>query len=734
MSTTKSLTVRVGTALVAVATLAIAAYVSVPTRVLAQGGAAASIGIDADDIAGVVTSSKGPEAGVWVIAETTDLPTKFFKMVVTDDRGRFLVPDLPRARYQVFVRGYGLVDSIPVAGTPGQRLSLTATLAPTPRDAAQYYPASYWMSLLRVPDPSEFPGTGPNGNGFSTTTSSQAHFIGELKDRCMLCHQMGSKATREVPKEFGLTGAAAWDHRVQIGQRGATMSSGLNGPGRDGMLKALGEWTDRIAAGEIPKEAPPRPTGIERNFVVSRWDWRGEQGNIHDSVSTDKRNPGSVNLFGKIYGVDLMNDVLGWVDPVENQAGGVKIPVRDPDTPSFAAQSMPFASLTWGEEIIWKSPANMHNPMMDGQGRVWLTSSLRPANRQPNFCKDPNNKFAKYYPLERSSRQASYYDPKTDQTTLIDTCFGTHHLQFGDDADNTLYYSGGGDAIGWIKTNLWDQTKNAERSQGWCPVVVDTTGDGKIGAFTKIGEPNDPSKDTQMNGGAYGIIVSKVDGSVWWADPGIPGKIARLELGSNPPETCKAEVYEPPFEANATTLATNGSVPRGIDVDRDTGVIWTALAGTGALASFDRRKCKVLNGPTATGDHCREGWAIYQTPSGPQFQNVKSPGTADHHYYNWVDQQDTLGLGKNVPVVNGSSSDALYAFVNGKWVTIRVPYPLGGFYTKGVDGRINNPRTGWKGKSWYASSNLVPVWHQEGGKGMAGGVYEIQLRPDPLAH
>ena len=725
----KPFTVRVGTALVAVASLAIAAYVSVPTRVLAQGGAAASIGIDADDIAGVVTSSKGPEAGVWVIAETTDLPTKFFKMVVTDDRGRFLVPDLPRARYQVFVRGYGLVDSIPVAGTPGQRLSLSATIAPTPRDAAQYYPASYWLALLRLPE--DLPGSGAQGNGFSAAVRSQEDVVGVVKG-CMTCHQLGSKATREIPKEYGLTGAAAWDYRVQVGQRGATMSVRLNEFGRAGMLRVFGDWTDRIAAGEIPKDVPARPTGIERNLVVSRWDWRGEQGNIHDSVSTDKRNPGSVNLFGKIYGVDLMNDVLGWVDPVENQAGGVKIPVRDPDTPSFAAQSMPFASLTWGEEIIWKSPANMHNPMMDGQGRVWLTSSLRPANRQPNFCKDPNNKFAKYYPLERSSRQASYYDPKTDQTTLIDTCFGTHHLQFGDDADNTLYYSGGGDAIGWIKTNLWDQTKNAERSQGWCPVVVDTTGDGKIGAFTALDEARDPSKDMQMTGGAYGIIVSKVDGSVWWADPGVPGKIARLEIGNNPPATCRAEVYAPPFDAHSPNLATSGYLPRGIDVDRDTGVVWTALAGTGALASFDRRKCKVLNGPTATGDHCREGWTLIQTPS-PRFQNAKMPSTADHHYYNWVDQQDTLGLGKNVPVVMGTNSDALYALVDGKWITMRVPYPLGGFFTKGVDGRVDDPRAGWKGKGWYASSNLVPVWHQEGGKGVAGGVYKLQLRPDPLA-
>src|SRR6478609_9604249 len=69
------------------------------------------VAIDGDDIGGTVTSAKGPEAGVWVIAETSELPTKFVRIVVTDDRGRYVMPDLPRATYQVFVRGYGLVDS-----------------------------------------------------------------------------------------------------------------------------------------------------------------------------------------------------------------------------------------------------------------------------------------------------------------------------------------------------------------------------------------------------------------------------------------------------------------------------------------------------------------------------------------------------------------------------------------------------------------------------------------------
>src|SRR5437660_2303703 len=124
-----------------------------------------AIKIDADDLAGVVTSTAGPEAGVWVIAETADLPTKFVKIVVTDDHGRYLIPDLPKANYNVWVRGYGLVDSAKVHGTPGKTINLTAVVAPNPRAADEYYPASYWYSLLRVPDKSAFPATGPKGKG-----------------------------------------------------------------------------------------------------------------------------------------------------------------------------------------------------------------------------------------------------------------------------------------------------------------------------------------------------------------------------------------------------------------------------------------------------------------------------------------------------------------------------------------------------------------------------------------
>jgi hypothetical protein len=162
-------------------------------------------------------------------------------------------------------------------------------------------------------------------------------------------------------------------------------------------------------------------------------------------------------------------------------------------------------------------------------------------------------------------------------------------------------------------------------------------------------------------------------------------------------------------------------------------VIWTALAGSGHLASFDRRKCKILSGPAAMdGQHCREGWTLYPVP-GPRFKGVRGDVAADFQYYNFVDRFNTLGLGANLPLANGTSSDSLLALQpDGTWVVLRVPYPLG-FFSRGMDGRIDDPEGGWKGRALYADYGPNAVWHVEGGLGTRSAVVKFQMRPDPLA-
>ena len=173
-----------------------------------------------------------------------------------------------------------------------------------------------------------------------------------------------------------------------------------------------------------------------------------------------------------------------------------------------------------------------------------------------------------------------------------------------------------------------------------------------------------------------------------------------------------------------------GYGPRGGDIDRN-GVFWASLS-SGHLASFDRQKCKgPLNGPAATGKHCPEGWTLYPFP-GPQFANVSESGSAEASYYTWVDQFDTFGLGKDVPIATGNANESLLALVDGKWVNLRVPYPLG-FYAKWADGRIDDPNGGWKGKGLWATTSTRAPFHMEGGKGTRPKVVKFQLRPDPLA-
>ena len=712
---------------------------------LLGSGPAPGVFAAGDDIAGVVTGAAGPEAGVWVIAETGDFDTSFRKTVVTDDAGRFLVPDLPAASYEVWVRGYGLVDSGKTAARPGDRLDLTVRAAAGPREAAEIYPANYWYSLLEVPPAGDFPGTGPRGNGIGAAMRTQADWIDRMKDGCQLCHQLGNYATREMPMldldDFDST-VDAWNHRIQAGGAGPAMAAEINRIGRPRAIQLYAEWTDRIRAGEVPP-APPRPQGVERNVVLTSWGWGHPRGMVHDNVSTDKRDP-TLYPDGPIYGVGGAGLVI--TDIGAHRSVRMDLPTRverPRRATSYEGSSTRVPSLYWGDEPAGLVSRSAHNPMMDDQGRLWITQAVRP-NDVPGWCLEgSDHPFARYYPIQHrdESRQVSYYDPGTGEFELIDTCYFTHHLQFADDADDTLWLSGSTEAVGWLNTRLYDETGDERAAQGWCPTVIDTNGDGVI---TKPwNEPDrdgaveiDPARDTRIGSldkfrRAYGIIPHP-DGSVWITRRfPVPGQLIRLERGDNPPETCRAEVYEPPYDPDGDPDLW-GYGPRGIDVDRD-GLVWTALGGSGHVASFDRGKCRVLNGPEATGQHCVEGWTLYQTP-GPRMKGVEGSANADYHYYHWVDQFDTLGLGENVPITTGTTSDALLALLpgTGEWVTMRVPYPLG-FYSRGLDGRIDDPDAGWKGRGVWASFNTGSTFHLEGGKGMTSEIVRFQIRPDPLA-
>jgi hypothetical protein len=715
---------------------------------------AAAVAIDGDDIGGVVTSRFGPEAGVWVIAETTELGTRFAKMVVTDEVGRYVIPDLPKAKYKVWVRGYGLVDSPKVDSEPGKQLNLMAVIAPSLKDAAQYYPAIYWAAMIKVPDRSKFPGTGPNGNGISTAFKTHDQYLNFVKTNgCGNCHQIGNYATRTIPEALGKfdSSIAAWARRLQSGPGGTTMINNiaqLMTPD-GGHLAALADWTDRIKAGELPSATPARPTGVERNVVVTVRDWSNPKHYLHDLIATDRRDP-TVNGYGAMYGAaELSTDKLPVLDPVKNTKSVLDVPVADPKYAPSSALANPVIAPSpyWGTEQVWDSQVNAHNPMMDQDGRVYWTAQTRSPKQPPDYCKPGSPlRSAQLYPLAgtpdgfiQNARQITIYDPKLKKYYHVDTCFGTHHLNFAEDANNTLWLSnntqGNLAVVGWLNTKMYFETGDAAKSQGWTALIVDTNGNGKRDeAYNQPGRAPDYSKDTRIPFSFYGIAWSPRDGSLWGSNLAHPGYILRMAPGENPPDTALAEIYKIPLP---------GFGLRGMDVDRN-GVVWVPL-DSGHIGSFDRTLCKgPLNGPGAElGNKCPEGWNFYALP-GPGFAG--DPGAAENPYYTWVDQHDILGLGANVPLSTGNQSDSLHALVGGAVIQLRVPYPMG-FFAKGIDGRIDDPKGGWKARGlWVTSGNRTPV-HIEGIDAPHPGapgtsektqssplVVHFQLRPNPLAH
>ncbi len=428
------------------------------------------VAIDNDDIGGVVTGPNGPEAGIWVIAETKDLPTRFAKIVVTDDQGRYVLPDLPKAKYQIWVRGYGLVDSPKVESEPGKQLNLTAVIAPSAAAAAQYYPAIYWWSMLKIPEASKF-----GAKSDIPDKITQIDWIRRMKNNgCVGCHQMGTLATRTIPAVFGASSKDAWMRRIQAGQAGENMVNIIAGELGAAPLAYLADWTDRIAAGQLPRESPKRPQGVERNIVVTTWDWSDQKHYLHDLISTDKRNP-TVNGHGPLFGQSEYSwDNIPMLDPVKNTATLFHAPIRDPNMhemlgPGHAASERPLGpSAYWGEEKVWDTHINNHNATIDGKGRVWLTAAFRNSKDQPAWCKqDSGHPSAKLFPINESHRTLAILEPKTMKYTFIDTCFGTHHLNFAYDANETLWTSGGGPVLGWFNTKLFDETGDVcPRHQG----------------------------------------------------------------------------------------------------------------------------------------------------------------------------------------------------------------------------------------------------------------------------
>ena len=543
---------------------------------------------------------------------------------------------------------------------------------------------------------------------------------------CVGCHQLGQESTRTIPAQFGKfdSGADAWIRRIAAGQSGEMMTNRLAGQLGGVPYKYFGDWTDRVAKGELPKHKPQRPSGVERNIVVTTWDWSTPDKYLHDLISSDRRKP-TVNAGGLLYGApEYSTDLMPILDPKTHKVSTFKMPVADPNMPvslgpGHAGAIKPTTpSAYWGDEVLWDTKANQHNAMFDDKGRVWLAATVRGMDN-PAWCKKgSDHPSAKVFPIDRSPRQVAMLDPKTQKYSFIDTCFGTHHPQFGYDADNTLWLSGSGPVAGWVNTKVWDETGDAQKAVGWFPFVLDSNGNGKLDEFAEPGK-SEEGKDTRFNPGSgpYAVMPHPTDGSVWYTSGVFAGTPGFLRFD---PKTKLSEFYALPKEAIGV---------RGGDIGAD-GVLWGS-GSAGHLIAFDRRKCKARStGRTRPAITVRKASRCTSirarastTPAIAARRRATTPGSI-------ITTRSASAT--NVPISTANLQDGFVGFKDGKMILMRVPYPMG-FYAKGLDARIDDPNAGWKGRGlWSASGDRTP-WLNELGKGARPMAVQIQVRPDPLA-
>ena len=255
--------------------------------------------------------------------------------------------------------------------------------APSAAAAAEYYPGMYWYSMLTIPPVSDFPGTGEKGNGIPEVMKTQAYWIDTIKNSCQSCHALGSAWIRH-----GAAGPGAfrqqlpgWARRTQSGQAMLNMALTLGriGPEKASNCSPTGPTASPPA--NCPSTKPQRPQGVERNVVVTMWEWSTPKYYLHDAISTDKRNP-TVNANGLIYGSpEESTDMVPVLDTIHNKTSFIKHPFIDPNTPSLEDPRRCGPSALWGDEPIWDGHTSIHNPMIDEKGRLWFDRA-HPSGRQ----------------------------------------------------------------------------------------------------------------------------------------------------------------------------------------------------------------------------------------------------------------------------------------------------------------------------------------------------------------
>ena len=485
--------------------------------------------------------------------------------------------------------------------------------------------------------------------------------------------------------------------------------------GRARGLEMFADWTDRIAAGEVPP-APPRPQGIERNLVLTMWDWGGPATFAHDELTTDKRNP-TANAYGPIYGVDWGNDGFLIARPAGAHRHRAAYPGARSKRPPGKAQSMPVPSPYWGDKLYWFDPAITNHAAMDSKGRVWMSSRFRVPENQPCVLRDPSVRGARAAADEASGRSSTSTRRRgnSSRSTSASTCI-TCSLRAMRTKRSTATARSAAQSAG--STRASSRRPATRGGAGLVPPWYRRQ-QRREESIRAVDRADSGGRDLQRHS-------PPDDGSVWGAVPGpMPGKIVRHRSEDLRGRSLRAAVR-------------SGGRRRRLHAARHRRRFERRhLDGAGGQRPpRELRPAQVqgsLQGPAATdGQHCREGWTLHPVP-GPRFKGVRGDVAVDFQYYNFVDRFNTFGLGANCRSPTARTRiRCSRCSPTAAGSCLRVPYPLG-FFSRGMDGRIDDPNAGWKGRALYADYGPNAVWHVEGGLGTRSAVVKFQLRPDPLA-
>ena len=211
-----------------------------------------------------------------------------------------------------------------------------------------------------------------------------------------------------------------------------------------------------------------------------------------------------MNANGPVYGaLEASADYMPVVDPKSHNGDADQAGCARPEDAERSQDAAGAAVAVLGRGGDLDQPGQRAQ-LRDGQAGARLDCGAHPSESTPAFCKQGSaHPSAKAFPIPQSGRQMQMYDPKTKTVTTIDTCFGTHHLNFDD--NDVLWFTGGGPVEGWFDTRVYDKTKDEQKAQGWTVFVLDTNGNGKRDAYVEPDQPVDPTKDKRINAPFYGV-------------------------------------------------------------------------------------------------------------------------------------------------------------------------------------------------------------------------------------